>query len=92
MNLLVNTNQFQGAGVGPGTGIGLNHLQASQVIKKDNLEHEFVVGGVIKDRSHECKNSNESLEKDCLSVVNSGGNNIGLSKTGTLQKVKKTYI
>lgn len=44
-------------------------------IKKDNLEQEFA-----KDRSHECKNSTENLEKE----VN--------CKTGTLQKVKKTYI
>lgn len=42
--------------------------------KQDNLQHEL--GG--KDRSHECKNSNESLDKDI--------------KCGTLQKVKKTYI
>lgn len=43
--------------------------------KKDNLEHEFG-----KDRSHECKNSTENLEKEAN------------CKTGTLQKVKKTYI
>lgn len=48
---------------------------ASCNIKKDNLEQEFA-----KDRSHECKNSTENLEKE----VN--------CKTGTLQKVKKTYI
>lgn len=49
------------------------------VAKKDNLDLEFV--GVAKDISHEMKNSNESLEKE-----------IDFSKTGTLQKVKKTYI
>lgn len=47
--------------------------------KKDNLDLEFV--GVAKDISQELKNSNESLEKE-----------IDFSKTGTLQKVKKTYI
>lgn len=49
--------------------------------KKDNLELEFGLGS--KDRSHECKNSTESLDKDCKPPVVS---------TGTLQKVKKTYI
>lgn len=44
--------------------------------KKDNLEQEFSA----KDRSHECKNSTENLEKDTH------------CKTGTLQKVKKTYL
>lgn len=52
--------------------------------KKDNLELEFSLGN--KDRQHECKNSNESLDKEtCKSAV--------ISTTGgTLQKVKKTYI
>lgn len=52
--------------------------------KKDNLELEFSLGN--KDRLHECKNSNESLDKEtCKSAV--------ISTTGgTLQKVKKTYI
>jgi uncharacterized membrane-anchored protein YhcB (DUF1043 family) len=52
--------------------------------KKDNLELEFSLGN--KDRMHECKNSNESLDKEtCKSAV--------ISATGgTLQKVKKTYI
>lgn len=44
--------------------------------KKDNLELEFAA----KDRSHECKNSTENLEKEAS------------CKTGTLQKVKKTYL
>lgn len=44
--------------------------------KKDNLELELD----SKDRNHECKNSTESLEKEIP------------YKTGTLQKVKKTYI
>lgn len=47
--------------------------------KRDNLENEFVVGD--KDRSHECKNSTENLEK----VVH-------CKTTGTLTKVKSTYI
>ncbi|CAG9807458.1 unnamed protein product [Chironomus riparius] len=52
--------------------------------KKDNLELEFSLGN--KDRLNECKNSNESLDKEtCKSAV--------ISTTGgTLQKVKKTYI
>lgn len=45
--------------------------------KKDNIDNVFDGG---KDRTHECKNSTESLEQK-------GGNNMG-----TLQKVKKTYI
>lgn len=45
--------------------------------KKDNLEHEFVGD---KDRSHECKNSTENLEKEVH------------CKTATLTKVKRTYI
>jgi hypothetical protein len=52
--------------------------------KKDNLELEFSLGN--KDKLHECKNSNESLDKEtCKSAVISAGG-------GTLQKVKKTYI
>lgn len=52
--------------------------------KKDNLELEFSLGN--KDKLHECKNSNESLDKEtCKSAVISTGG-------GTLQKVKKTYI
>lgn len=52
--------------------------------KKDNLELQFSLGN--KERLHECKNSNESLDKEaCKSAV--------ISATGgTLQKVKKTYI
>lgn len=44
--------------------------------KDNNLEQEFSA----KDRSHECKNSTENLEKEVH------------CKTGTLQKVKKTYL
>lgn len=52
--------------------------------KKDNLELEFSLGN--KDKLHECKTSNESLDKEtCKSAVISAGG-------GTLQKVKKTYI
>lgn len=52
--------------------------------KKDNLELEFSLGN--KDKLHECKASNESLDKEtCKSAVISAGG-------GTLQKVKKTYI
>jgi uncharacterized membrane protein YraQ (UPF0718 family) len=52
--------------------------------KKDNLELEFSLGN--KDKLHECKNSNESLDKEtCKSAVISASG-------GTLQKVKKTYI
>lgn len=58
-----------------------NTNQATINNKKDNLELEFGLGS--KDRSHECKNSTESLDKDCKPPVVS---------TGTLQKVKKTYI
>jgi hypothetical protein len=52
--------------------------------KKDNLELEFSLGN--KEKLHECKNSNESLDKEtCKSAVISASG-------GTLQKVKKTYI
>lgn len=50
------------------------NLVVNVPIKQDNLQHELG----SKDRTHECKNSNESLDKDI--------------KCGTLQKVKKTYI
>lgn len=73
INLLMNTN----------TTSTINN--SNNINKKDNLELEFSLGS--KDRTHECKNSNESLDKDCKSAVISatGGG-------GTLQKVKKTYI
>lgn len=58
--------------------------------KKDNLEQEFA-----KDRSHECKNSTENLDKDSTakgtnSNSNNNGNNTGTSSAQ--QKVKKTYL
>lgn len=57
----------------------------SSTIKKDNLDIEFSLGG--KDRTHECKNSNESLDKEPIKTA------VLSSVTGgTLQKVKKTYI
>jgi uncharacterized membrane protein YraQ (UPF0718 family) len=61
-----------------------NTSTINNINKKDNLELEFSLGS--KDRTHECKNSNESLDKEtCKSAV--------ISATGgTLQKVKKTYI
>lgn len=58
--------------------------------KIDNLEHEFGIG--IKDRSHECKNSNESLEKELPVKVAPPTTTTTANTTGTLQKVKKTYI
>lgn len=62
----------------------LNATSINKDSKKDNLELEFSLGN--KDRFHECKNSNESLDKEtCKSAVISAGG-------GTLQKVKKTYI
>ncbi|XP_055922508.1 semaphorin-1A isoform X2 [Eupeodes corollae] len=45
--------------------------------KKDNIGQDFVGD---KDRSHECKNSTENLEKEIP------------CKTSTLTKVKRTYI
>lgn len=45
--------------------------------KKDNIDQDFVGE---KDRSHECKNSTENLEKEIP------------CKTSTLTKVKRTYI
>lgn len=69
----MNTNQFMQPPQLP------VNTTTQTVAKKDNLDLEFV--GVAKDVSHECKNSNESLDKE-----------IDFSKTGTLQKVKKTYI
>lgn len=66
--------------------------------KKENLEHEFAT----KDRSHECKNSTENLEKEVnckstmgLSSVGSGmqtGVPSSGQNMGTLQKCKKTYL
>lgn len=53
-----------------------NHMNNTSSQKKDNLEHY----DGEKDRTQEYKNSTESLEKEMH------------SKTGTLQKVKKTYI
>lgn len=62
----------------------LNATSINKDSKKDNLELEFSLGN--KDRFHECKNSNESLDKEtCKSAVISASG-------GTLQKVKKTYI
>ncbi|XP_055619128.1 semaphorin-1A isoform X2 [Toxorhynchites rutilus septentrionalis] len=71
VNLLMNTtNQY--------------HTQQQAIVQqlqqhhqnnmKDNIDFDF------KDRSVECKNSNENLEKDISKGM------------GTLQKVKKTYI
>lgn len=67
--------------------------------KKENLEQEFAT----KDRSHECKNSTENLEKEvnCKSTMGlttvgatSGGSGAGGGghNMGTLQKCKKTYL
>lgn len=57
----------------------------SSTIKKDNLELEFSLGS--KDRTHECKNSNESLDKEPIKTAV-----LSSVPGGTLQKVKKTYI
>lgn len=69
--------------------------------KKDILELEFET----KDRSHECKNSTEHLDINDLKVNannNTNCNNqtttaptaviVNTTNTGTLQKVKKTYL
>lgn len=69
--------------------------------KKDILEMEFET----KDRSHECKNSTEHLDINDLKVnannnTNTNCNNqtaptaviVNSTNTGTLQKVKKTYL
>lgn len=67
--------------------------------KKDILELEFET----KDRSHECKNSTEHLDINDLKVNtnnNANSNNttvptaviVNTTNTGTLQKVKKTYL
>lgn len=69
--------------------------------KKDILELEFET----KDRSHECKNSTEHLDINDLKVnannnTNANCNNqtaptaviVNTTNTGTLQKVKKTYL
>lgn len=73
VNLLMNTN----------TG-NQYHTQQQAIVQqlqqhhqnnmKDNIDFDF------KDRSVECKNSTENLEKDISKGM------------GTLQKVKKTYI
>lgn len=71
VNLLMNTtNQY--------------HTQQQAIVQqlqqhhqnncKDNIDFDY------KDRSVECKNSTENLEKDISKGM------------GTLQKVKKTYI
>ncbi|XP_055602590.1 semaphorin-1A isoform X2 [Uranotaenia lowii] len=72
VNLLMNTNTNQ------------YHTQQQAIVQqlqqhhqnnmKDNIDFDF------KDRSVECKNSTENLEKDISKGM------------GTLQKVKKTYI
>lgn len=63
--------------------------------KKENLEQEFAT----KDRSHECKNSTENLEKEVnckstmgLATAGSGPTAGGGHNMGTLQKCKKTYL
>lgn len=67
--------------------------------KKDILELEFET----KDRSHECKNSTEHLDINDLKAnsvnnTNTNCNNaptaviVNTTNTGTLQKVKKTYL
>lgn len=61
--------------------------------KKDNLEQEFST----KDRSHECKNSTEHLDKEdhhfksVLAASNVEYGSGGYSM-GTLQNCKKTYL
>lgn len=75
VNLLMNTNTNTG---------NQYHTQQQAIVQqlqqhhqnnmKDNIDFDF------KDRSVECKNSTENLEKDISKGM------------GTLQKVKKTYI
>lgn len=70
VNLLMNTtNQYhtQHQAI-------VQQLQQQQNNMKDNIDFDY------KDRSVECKNSTENLEKDISKGM------------GTLQKVKKTYI
>lgn len=62
--------------------------------KKDIIELDFET----KDRSHECKNSTEHLDIKTNTINNTICNNapqtviVNTTNTGTLQKVKKTYL
>lgn len=74
VNLLMNTNssnQYHTQQQAIVQQLQQHHHQNNM---KDNIDFDF------KDRSVECKNSTENLEKDISKGM------------GTLQKVKKTYI
>lgn len=107
VNLLMNVMGPYIAAGGPNNVNGRSTLTntgcqtPNNLDKKDILELEFET----KDRSHECKNSTEHLDINDLKVnannnTNSNCNNqtaptaviVNSTNTGTLQKVKKTYL
>lgn len=106
VNLLMNVMGPYIAAGGPNNVNGRSTLTntgcqtPNNLDKKDILELEFET----KDRSHECKNSTEHLDINDLKVNannNTNCNNqtttpqaviVNSTNTGTLQKVKKTYL
>lgn len=102
INLLMNVMGPYIAAGGANNVIGRSSLTNSQapnnLNKKDILEMDFET----KDRSHEFRNSTENLEVNDLKSnannnMNASSNNDAAStpaigNTGTLQKVKKTYL
>lgn len=106
VNLLMNVMGPYIAAGGPNNVNGRSTLTntgcqtPNNLDKKDILELEFET----KDRSHECKNSTEHLDINDLKVNannNTNANNnqtaptaviVNTTNTGTLQKVKKTYL
>lgn len=107
VNLLMNVMGPYIAAGGPNNVNGRSTLTntgcqtPNNLDKKDILELEFET----KDRSHECKNSTEHLDINDLKAnannnTNSNCNNqtaptaviVNSTNTGTLQKVKKTYL
>jgi len=71
--LIVSYSQFKHQNSGKDINLLINSNPYSTTQKAANLDLE-------KDRSHECKNSTEHLEKELP------------CKTSTLTKVKRTYI
>lgn len=105
INLLMNVmGPFIAAGGGNGRTslpnvVNTGCTTPNNLNKKDILELEFET----KDRSHECKNSTEHLDINDLKATAIHANNntnantptaviVNTTNTGTLQKVKKTYL
>lgn len=100
INLLMNVmGPYIAAGGGNNGRTSLTGQTPNNLNKKDILELDFET----KDRSHECKNSTEHLDINDLKTnannnTNTNCNNaptaviVNTTNTGTLQKVKKTYL